>query len=70
MQGDPKMNKFNRGDKAFIITNGKYVTPVTVLNNVNGFCTIKFEKGAGSRVRESKLYKTYQEAASNIRVLI
>ena len=41
------------------------IREATVIRNGSGFCTIKFndnETPAGTRVRESKLFKTKQEA--------
>lgn len=51
------MNKFNLGDIVYFIA--------TVIRTGSGFCTIKFndnETPSGTRVRESKLFKTKQEA--------
>lgn len=58
------MNKFNLGDIVYFIANGYHVREATVIRT-GGFCTIKFndnETPAGTRVRESKLFKTKQEA--------
>lgn len=53
------MNRFNLGDTVYFIANGYHI------RNGSGFCTIKFndnETPAGTRVRESKLFQTKQEA--------
>lgn len=58
------MNIFNLGDIVYFIANGYHVREATVIRT-GGFCTIKFndnETPAGTRVRESKLFKTKQEA--------
>lgn len=59
------MNRFNLGDTVFFIANGYHIREATVIRAGSGFCTIKFndnETPAGTRVRESKLFKTKQEA--------
>lgn len=55
------MNKYNLGDIVFFIANGYHIREATVIRIGSGFCTIKFndnETPAGTRVRESKLFKT------------
>ena len=59
------MNKFNLGDIVYFIANGYHIREATVIRADSGFCTIKFndnETPAGTRVRESKLFQTKQEA--------
>ena len=59
------MNKYNLGDIVYFIANGYHSREATVIRTGSGFCTIKFndnETPAGTRVRESKLFKTKQEA--------
>lgn len=59
------MNKYNVNDIVFFISNGYRVREATVIRTGGGFCTIKFndnETPAGTRVRESKLFKTKKEA--------
>ena len=58
------MNKFNLGDIVYFIANGYHIREATVIR-AGEFCTIKFndnETPAGTRVRESKLFQTKQEA--------
>lgn len=58
------MRKYNVGDIVFFISNGYHIREATVIR-AGEFCTIKFnddETPAGTRVRESKLFKTKQEA--------
>ena len=55
------MNKYNVGDTVYFIANGYHIREATVIRAGSGFCTIKFndnETPAGTRVRESKLFKT------------
>ena len=59
------MNKYDVNDVVFFISNGYHIIEATVIRSGGGFCTIKFndnETPAGTRVRESKLFKTKQEA--------
>ena len=59
------MRKYNVGDIVFFISNGYNIREATVIRCGSGFCTIKFndnETPVGTRVRESKLFKTKQGA--------
>lgn len=59
------MRKYDVGDIVFFISNGYHIREATVIRAGGGFCTIKFndnETPVGTRVRESKLFKTKQEA--------
>lgn len=58
------MRKYDVGDIVFFISNGYHIREATVIRS-GEFCTIKFndnETPVGTRVRESKLFKTKQEA--------
>ena len=58
------MKKFNEGDVVYFISSSVFIKKATV--NAGGFCTIRFSDGncgtSGTRVRESKLYRTEEEA--------
>ena len=58
--------KFNEGDVVYFISSSVFIKKATVIRNAGGFCTIRFEDGncgtSGTRVRESKLYHTEEEA--------
>ena len=59
------MNKYNVNDIVFFISNRYHIREATVIRTGGGFCTIKFndnETPAGTRVRESKLFRTKKEA--------
>lgn len=59
-----QMNKYDVNDVVFFISNGYHIREATVIR-AGEFCTIKFndnETPAGTRVRESKLFQTKQEA--------
>lgn len=61
-----RMKKFNSGDIVYFIASSRIVKEAKVIRNAGGFVTIKFKDGncgpAGTRVRESKLYHTKEEA--------
>ena len=60
------MKRFNEGDVVYFISSSVFIKKATVIRNAGGFCTIRFSDGncgtSGTRVRESKLYRTQEEA--------
>lgn len=56
------MKQFNEGDVVYFVSSSIFIKKATVVRNAGGFCTIRFEDGncgtSGTRVRESKLYRT------------
>ena len=55
--------KFESGDVVYFIASSIFVRKATVIRATKDFCTIKFEDtGGGIRVRNTKLYKTKEEA--------
>ena len=60
------MQKFNEGDTVYFVASSIFVRKAKVVRNAGGFCTIRFSDGncgtSGTRVRESKLYRTQEEA--------
>lgn len=61
------MKRFNEGDTVYFIASSIFVKKVKVVRNAGGFCTIVFSDNgncgpSGTRVRESKLYRTEKEA--------
>lgn len=60
------MKQFNEGDVVYFVASSIFIKKATVIRNAGGFCTIRFEGGncgtSGTRVRESKLYRTEEEA--------
>lgn len=60
------MKQFNPGDIVYFIASNRIVKEAKVIRNAGGFVTIKFDEGncglSGTRVRESKLYHTKEEA--------
>lgn len=61
------MKQFNEGDTVYFIASSIFIKQAKVLRNTGGFCTIVFSDNgncgpSGTRVRESKLYRTEKEA--------
>ena len=60
------MKLFKEGDVVYFISSSVFIKKATVIRNAGGFCTIRFSDGdcgtSGTRVRESKLYHTEEEA--------
>ncbi len=60
------MKQFNEGDAVYFISPSVFIKKATVIRNAGGFCVIRFSDGDcgtfGTRVRESKLYHTEEEA--------
>ena len=59
------LKKFNEGDVVYFISSSVFIKKATVIRNAGEFCTIRFSDGdcgtSGTRVRESKLYRTEEE---------
>lgn len=65
--GDDNLKRFNEGDTVYFIASSIFVRKAKVVRNAGGFCTIIFDGNgncgtSGTRVRESKLYRTEEEA--------
>lgn len=61
------MKLFIEGDTVYFIASSIFVKKAKVVRNAGGFCTITFDGNgncgtSGTRVRESKLYRTEEEA--------
>ena len=61
------MKRFNEGDTVYFIASSIFVRKAKVVRNTGEFCTIIFDGNgncgtSGTRVRESKLYRTEEEA--------
>ncbi len=60
------MKQFNEGDVVYFVSSSIFIKKATVIRNSGAFCTIRFSNGncgtSGTRVRESKLYRTEEEA--------
>lgn len=65
--GDDNLKRYNEGDTVYFIASSIFVRKAKVVRNAGGFCTIIFDGNgncgtSGTRVRESKLYRTEEEA--------
>lgn len=61
------MKRFNEGDTVYFVASSIFVRKTKVVRTASGFCTITFDGNgncgtSGTRVRESKLYRTEEEA--------
>ncbi len=55
--------KFHRGEKAYIVESAIFVLQVEIIQQSSGFCLVKYpQKTGGYHVRESRLFKTKEEA--------
>ena len=63
------MQKFNPGDKAYIIESTIFVKEVVVVKFAGGMYLIKYPNSSGGyKVRESRLYKTEEDAYRIVKV--
>ncbi len=59
--------KFEIGEKVFFVQSAIYVKEAQVINDSGGFVTVKFlETGGGFRARQSRFFKTKEEAERTI----
>lgn len=61
------MAKFKPGDIAFLIESNVLVRKVIVRKYVSGLVLVQTDSGGGIKVRESRLFRTKEEAAEKIR---
>ena len=60
--------KFNPRDKAYIIESARFIVEVEVVKYAYGMYLVRYpKKSGGYKVRESRLYKTKEEAEKNIK---
>ena len=70
--GDDNLKRSNEGDTVYFVASSIFVRKAKVVRNAGGFCTIIFDGNgncgaSGTRVRESKLYRTEEEANEVVR---
>lgn len=64
--GDVMTSKFKAGDTVYIIENGNKISECTVMKYSGGLYMIRFKEGNGAiKLRESRLYRTKEEAQHN-----
>ena len=60
--------KFEIGEKVFFVQSAIYVKEAQVINDSGGFVTVKLpETGGGFRARQSRFFKSKEEAEQSIR---
>ena len=59
--------RWKPGDECYIIENNMHIRPAVVIRSSGGFCTLRLGNGKGIRVRESRLYRTPEEAEMHVR---
>ena len=63
------MDKYKKGDTAWIVDSTIYVKEIEILNIKYDVATIKFKKeNSGMRVRLNRLYKTKEEAEEQVKI--
>ena len=58
---------FLEGEQAYIIENNSRVTPVRIIRKDGVFYTIEFPDFGRINLRESRLYRTHEEAEEKVR---
>ena len=59
--------RYQSGQKVYLTGARKdFIREATVLKYAGGFYTIRFESGGGTRVRESRIYPSREEAEEAI----
>lgn len=60
------MDKFDRGQYVYIVENNRWVRKATVISHSGGFYTLGFLDGGMTRLRESRVFATEEEAKAEI----
>ncbi|MDO4650453.1 MAG: hypothetical protein Q4B26_17580 [Eubacteriales bacterium] len=59
--------KYNLGDTVYIVENNRIIREVKIVSHKAGFCTFKFiGKDGGTRLRDSRVFATKEEAEKHI----
>ena len=62
------VKKFEKGEKVYFIQSAIYIKEAQVINDAGDFVTVRLlETGGGFRARESRFFKTKEEAEQSIR---
>ena len=56
------MSMYKRGDVCYFIENGWKIKEAVVTGANSDFYVLKYDNGKGVQLRETKLYRTYEEA--------
>lgn len=63
------MKKYLPGDTVYIVENASRVREATIVRSSGGFCLLRLSGGGGTRLRETRLFRTTEEAEESIRRL-
>lgn len=58
---------FREGEHVYIVENNSHITPVQIIRKDGSFYTIQFSNYARINLRESRLFRTKEEALKKIR---
>lgn len=61
------MRKFKTGDTAYLVESNRIVRPGKILNVSGDMCLFRFEDGGGIRVRQSRLFPSFDDASESMR---
>ena len=60
-------NKYNHGDKAYIVESNRFIREVKVLKITGDFATLRFmDSDGGIKLRESRLLPTKEDAEASL----
>lgn len=57
---------YKAGDKVYIIENATSIREATVIRTGSGFYTLRFSDGGGTRLRESRLFRSRTDAEESV----
>ena len=60
------MDKYDRGQYVYIVENNKWVRKATVISHSGGFYTLGFLDGGMTRLRETRVFASEEEARAVI----
>lgn len=60
------VKKYLSGDTVYIVENASRVRAATVVRSSGGFCLLRLYGGGGTRLRETRLFRTTEEAKESI----
>lgn len=61
--------RFASGSEAYLLENGVKVNKVFVVRTTGEFCVVKFPNGGATKVRQSRLFTTPEEALEELKRL-
>ena len=58
--------KFESGEQAFIVENGRRIRQAVVLSECGGLYKIRFPEGGGTCLKEGRLFRTAEDAERTV----